>query len=99
LKVPVLKWYKSQNPRRKNQLEAYDPAIRGLRYIEINWPEDLSPELVKQWQANGKQGTFAREGPVRIPKRTNLVERTTQGKLGLEIAEERSRGRSQGKSP
>jgi len=94
LKVAVLKWYLSPNPKRKNQLEAFDPVTKGMRWIQINWPEDLSPEMVKQWIADGKQGSLAREGSVGIPTRTNLVERTTQGHMAEQKRRERSRGRN-----
>ncbi len=65
----ILNWY--LHPTRPGYLEAYDTKLGGMRWIQIGWPEDLTRKIVRQWQANGKQGTLAREGPVRIQKRAD----------------------------
>jgi len=94
---PVLKWYRS--PLRPGYLEAFDPVLKGLRWIQIDWPEDLTPEMVKQWISNGKQGSLTREGPVGVPNRADNIGSTTQGNLGRDSAKRKFRSSSRSKSP
>ena len=85
-----LNWYRS--PLRPGYLEAFDPVLKGLRYIQIDWPEDLTPKMVNQWVSNGKQGSLTREGPVGVPKRADNIGSTTQGNMGRDSAKRRHGG-------